>query len=118
MSRFGNVRTPAATGEPDVLHGWALVDASEGALSLFHALERQIDEVAGQMGVLVTDAPSYETFLLSDPGVPATVRLVADQMLPAAGPTWCVHAWAHFQMRTLPAAEATSIALAATEGGA
>lgn len=104
MSRFGNVRLPAATGEPDVLHGWALVDVSEGALTLFHALERQIEQVAGQMGVVVMDAPTYETFLLSDPGVPPSVRRVAEQLLPVPGPTWCVHAWAHFQLRTHPAA--------------
>jgi hypothetical protein len=106
MSRFGNVRMPAATDEPDVLHGWALVDHSEGALTLFHALERQLEEVAEQLHVVIDSAPTYETFLLTDPGVPASVRTVAEQLLPTTGPTWAVHTWAHFRARTQPAAAA------------
>jgi hypothetical protein len=95
---------PAATDEVDVLHGWALIDHSEGALSLFHALERQLDQVATELHVVIDSAPTYETFLLTDPGVPPTVRAVAEQLLPTTGPTWAVHTWARFRARTQPAA--------------
>lgn len=103
MSRFGNDRWPAADGEPDVVHGWALVNPGSPALETFAVLERELDEVAQRLGAVAVGAPTYETFLTTDLGVPLPLRIAACQVQ-APGPVWFVHGWVRFQARSLPAA--------------
>lgn len=100
MSRFGNDRLPAADGEPDVVHSWALVTDASLAVTTFAVLERTLDEVAQRLGVVAVGAPTYETFLPTD-RVPVEARAAAAHV---AQPLWFVHAWVRFQVRTHPAA--------------
>lgn len=102
MSRFGNDRGPGGAGDPQVLHSWVLVDETSPALLTFQLLERQLDQVAERLNVVTLGAPTHETFLPSDPGVPPAVRLAALQA--GAADLWLVHAWVRFQARTHPAA--------------
>jgi hypothetical protein len=103
VSRFGNGRPPGGDGEPDVLHGWGLIDARLPAMVLFSALEERLEDLAQARAAVLLGAPTYETYRLGDPAVPADVHAVAAVIEPI-GPLWAVHAWAHFRARTLPAA--------------
>jgi hypothetical protein len=102
MSRFGNARPPAAEGERDVLHAWALVNQQSPALLLFELLEQQLDDVAQRLGAVTLGSPTYETFRPADPGVPPELRVAAAAC--DCGPVWLVHGWVRFQARTQPAA--------------
>lgn len=98
MSRFGNPLPPAEADAPDVLHGWALVDGVSLAMQTFAALEHVLEDLAQQRYAVTVGAPAYETFRLSDPGVPAPVREWGCGVATTPD-SWWVHGWVRFEDR-------------------